>query len=347
MWDPGSQVGEHFREFEQVDSPMPKRSSAPGLGLGLAVVPRIVEQLGGQLRVDSKVDQGSRFSFLIPFTLSDGNERTGSKSSGRSPLARHRSSSHGSGSSQEVDILVNAFSSTLGCPGPGVERRSSPESRPGMYPTTGCASPIRPIRIDEYEMYEKYSRSRTRTKSVSSPTVSQQPTVQEKHKFMQAPDGKLRVLIVESDQGFDYILMDVQMPILNGFEATERIRSVEPFLSVVSQRASHLLNGRIPIFVVSASLLERQRDELANIGVDGWTLKLIDFKRLSAILRRVTDLQQRQRDEYKSGHWEIGGKLPRDWDDGACTGTSEAIEGTAASRLATAVPLKDIIFSAA
>lgn len=36
----------------------------------MAVVARIVEQLGGQLRVDSTVDKGSRFSFLIPLMLS-------------------------------------------------------------------------------------------------------------------------------------------------------------------------------------------------------------------------------------------------------------------------------------
>jgi hypothetical protein len=36
------------------------------IGLGLAVVARIVAQLEGQLRVDSEVDCGSKFSVLIP-----------------------------------------------------------------------------------------------------------------------------------------------------------------------------------------------------------------------------------------------------------------------------------------
>ena len=69
---PASKLESIFRELERVESAQPKTSTAPGLGLGLAVVARSVEQLGGQLRVDSKVDQGSRFSFLIPFTVWDG-----------------------------------------------------------------------------------------------------------------------------------------------------------------------------------------------------------------------------------------------------------------------------------
>jgi hypothetical protein len=70
---PANKLESIFREFEQVESAQPKttRSTTPGLGLGLAVVARSVEQLGGQLRVDSKVDHGSKFSFIISFTLCD------------------------------------------------------------------------------------------------------------------------------------------------------------------------------------------------------------------------------------------------------------------------------------
>ena len=103
------------------------------------------------------------------------------------------------------------------------------------------------------------------------------------------------------------------MPILNGFEATERIRSIEGTTAYKgSTRLSHTLNGRMPIFAVSASLLERQREELTNTGIDGWILKPIDFKRLETILRGVVDPTQRERDEYRIGsNWEIGGWLPR------------------------------------
>jgi signal transduction histidine kinase len=37
-----------------------------GLGLGLAIVRGIVEAHGGELRVESALSEGSRFSFTIP-----------------------------------------------------------------------------------------------------------------------------------------------------------------------------------------------------------------------------------------------------------------------------------------
>ena len=103
------------------------------------------------------------------------------------------------------------------------------------------------------------------------------------------------------------------MPILNGLEATQQIRHLEATKLAKTDRLAHSLNGgRIPIFAVSASLVERQREELEQIGIDGWILKPIDFGRLYAILRGLTDPVQRERDEYRVGDsWETGGWLLR------------------------------------
>ena len=68
---PAGKLKSIFRQFEQVESVQAKTSTMPGLGLGLAVIARSVEQLGGQLCVDSEVDQGSHFLFLILFTIWD------------------------------------------------------------------------------------------------------------------------------------------------------------------------------------------------------------------------------------------------------------------------------------
>ena len=102
------------------------------------------------------------------------------------------------------------------------------------------------------------------------------------------------------------------MPLLNGYEATERIRALEEKVENPNPRTSNLLNGRLPIFAVSASLFEEQREDMYNLGMDGWILKPIDFKRLRLILRGVTDVSQREKDVYKPGrNWELGGWLTK------------------------------------
>lgn len=101
------------------------------------------------------------------------------------------------------------------------------------------------------------------------------------------------------------------MPLLNGYEATERVRGLEKDFAP-PDRLSYRLNGRIPTFAVSASLLEEKRQEIINFGIDGWILKPIDFKRLRLILRGITDPAQRQKDLYNEGRsWELGGWLRR------------------------------------
>ncbi len=50
-----------FTPFTQLDE-----SRAEGQGLGLSIARRIVEKLGGQVGVESKVGQGSTFSFTLP-----------------------------------------------------------------------------------------------------------------------------------------------------------------------------------------------------------------------------------------------------------------------------------------
>jgi two-component system sensor histidine kinase/response regulator len=50
-----------FTPFERLD---PVR--AQGYGLGLSVVRRIVEKLGGQVGVESEAGQGSEFYFTLP-----------------------------------------------------------------------------------------------------------------------------------------------------------------------------------------------------------------------------------------------------------------------------------------
>lgn len=353
-----------LREFEQVESSEQKTGGEAGVGLGLAVVARIIEQLGGQLRVESQVNQGSRFSILLPFSIPpEGSETSSSRSSNQSSSAslRIRSQSQSLNSGSEIDSLVEALtsnhmspsnSSKGSSPGPS-EQNALPSpniSRPGTFEVTDSNVPVRPIKMDEFELEPSSLRSRTSRSKLKRFPSSHRSTRPENETASEEkrPVVKLRILIVEdndfnrlilakrlrmdghdvvntingqegldtvrTDREFDAVLMDINMPILNGFEASEQIRQIEMAEELErdnsQRRLSHQLNGRIPIFAVSASLIEDHRDKLASAGMDGWILKPIDHKRLGVILQGVTDPVQRESDRYHPGcNWERGGWL--------------------------------------
>ncbi|KAF2091610.1 phytochrome-like histidine kinase PHY1p [Saccharata proteae CBS 121410] len=106
---------------------------------------------------------------------------------------------------------------------------------------------------------------------------------------------------------FDAVLMDMQMPIVDGLTSTKMIRSFEKSnpTHMLSARAS--LNGRIPIIAVSASLMERDRQIYIDAGFDGWILKPISFSRLSELMTGIVDADVRSKNLYESGEWERGG----------------------------------------
>ena len=97
------------------------------------------------------------------------------------------------------------------------------------------------------------------------------------------------------------------MPIVDGLTSTKIIRShskTHP-TAPLSIRASH--NHRIPIFAVSASLVEKDRQIYIDAGFDGWILKPVDFKRLGVLLEGIVEDKIRMKCLYKAGEWERGG----------------------------------------
>jgi len=67
-----------------------------------------------------------------------------------------------------------------------------------------------------------------------------------------------------NNASYDLILMDVQMPEMNGFEATEKIRAIEK---------SAGKGTRIPIIAMTASLLKKEIDQCFSAGMDNYIPK--------------------------------------------------------------------------
>ena len=104
------------------------------------------------------------------------------------------------------------------------------------------------------------------------------------------------------------------MPIVDGLTSTKMIRSHEKAAdgdplapTPQSSSAAPARHGRIPIFAVSASLVESKRSKYIDAGFDGWVLKPVDFKRLSTLLEGILDQTKRDACCYKPGKWEQGG----------------------------------------
>ncbi|KHJ33386.1 putative cyanobacterial phytochrome b [Erysiphe necator] len=128
------------------------------------------------------------------------------------------------------------------------------------------------------------------------------------HKVHQTVNGgECAKVYAEKKDLFDVILMDIQMPIVDGMKSTKMIRSFENNdpKNVLSKHARS--NGRVPILAVSASLCEDKRQIYIDTGFDGWIMKPIDFKRLNTLLRGISETSIRDSCLYSPGKWEKGG----------------------------------------
>jgi CheY-like chemotaxis protein/nitrogen-specific signal transduction histidine kinase len=92
-------------------------------------------------------------------------------------------------------------------------------------------------------------------------------------RVLQAADGA-DALAMLSGQAVDLVLMDVQMPVMDGLEATRRIRAEAPG------------GGRVPIVGLTASALKEQVEACRAAGMDDVIAKPIERERLDAMLER-------------------------------------------------------------
>jgi two-component system, sensor histidine kinase len=95
----------------------------------------------------------------------------------------------------------------------------------------------------------------------------------------------LQVLEALADQAFDVVLMDCQMPELDGFEATRRIRRRELEQGAAAQ-------PRLPIIAVTANAVEGDRERCLAAGMDDYLAKPFNKVDMHALLSRWLKLER-------------------------------------------------------
>ena len=95
------------------------------------------------------------------------------------------------------------------------------------------------------------------------------------HEVVVATHGAEAVEKLQSSH-FDLVLMDVQMPNMDGYEATRLIRTAE------SQTGEH-----VPIIAMTAHAMSGDRDRCLEAGMDGYVAKPVYARNLQAAIGEV------------------------------------------------------------
>jgi signal transduction histidine kinase/CheY-like chemotaxis protein len=186
--------------------------------------------------------------------------------------------------------LMDALVEALGASGPAAERPVR-LAGPAMVGAARRAAPVcRPLRVLLAEDNVVNQRLAIRLLEKQGHTVT--PVL-----------NGLAAVEAIGKQAFDVVLMDVQMPILDGFEATARIR-----------RDEAAAGRRTPIIALTAHAMKGDRERCLAAGMDGYLSKPIQAAELARVLDGLAsepapDAGQRESDG--PGVFDMGAALTR------------------------------------
>jgi CheY-like chemotaxis protein len=212
VWDHGIGIGENdltrlFEPFVQLDSSLSRE--ATGTGLGLALVAQMVRLHGGSVRVESKLNEGSRFTVTLPW------EPT---------LAT------------DADLRLKST---------GKFRAIRPESKD------------KPIILLIEDTKEATVMVTDYLQSVGYQVIS-------------ARDALTGIEMARSTRP-DLILMDIQLPGMDGLDATRRLRADPDFRT-------------LPIIALTALAMPGDRERCLAAGANDYVTKPVSLKELAKLI---------------------------------------------------------------
>jgi signal transduction histidine kinase/CheY-like chemotaxis protein len=239
---PQHRLSEVFDAFAQVDASAARAHG--GTGLGLAIVKKMVRMMGGEVGVSSVEGKGSTFWFTVPFA----------------PDAVQ-----GATVSERPGLVNGADSSDHPVSAAGGKPLSAMDDRAVAVPTgdvvTAGAEARRSWRVLLAE------------DNLVNQLVAQAMLASLGSDVTLANDGA-EALAAYEENDYDLILMDWQMPTMDGIEATRRIRALES----ASQRQ------RVPIVALTANAFDSDRQTCLAVGMDGFLAKPVRAEDLARVV---------------------------------------------------------------
>ncbi|MEB1805879.1 MAG: response regulator [Bacillaceae bacterium] len=234
---------EIFKPFIQVDGSSTRKYG--GTGLGLTISRKLVEEMGGEISFTSNLGKGSSFWFYIDAEV-DSSPDQDELPSNTLIYKPFRSI----GENTELLKDVNAF------------EQDQHKKRARFNEEANLSQDLKRILVAEdnevnlnliKKILEKYGYAVTVVRN-----------------------GEDAVQMMRT-QTFDLVLMDVQMPVLDGLRATAQIRTWE------KESQSYT-----PIIALTAHALQGDRERCVSAGMDSYVSKPLNIKKLIEEIKRLT-----------------------------------------------------------
>ena len=95
---------------------------------------------------------------------------------------------------------------------------------------------------------------------------------QRKMNVLKAENGKKAIEIIKNNSTIDLVLMDIMMPVMDGYEAMKEIRKDAKF-------------ARLPIIALTAKAMKQDKTDCIEAGANDYLTKPVDVERLLSMMR--------------------------------------------------------------
>ena len=280
--DDGIGMTDEFREHLFEPFVMEGRANVQGTGLGMPIVKNIVTMMGGDIHVRTAVDQGTTFTITVNLRLAFEPERRALAAAERAGDA-WESSLDVSGRPQkqpQSNFTEVAFDGLYGTASrvPALTSMPLPSATkaPLLRPDGPATAPL-PTAASLAGARVLLAEDNDLNAEIACELLGESGLVVE---WAENGEEACR-LFAESEPGYyDVVLMDVQMPVMDGYEATRCIRELP--------RADA---ADVPIIAMSANAFAEDVRASLECGMDAHLSKPIDMRR---VLREIAiHLQKR------------------------------------------------------
>ncbi|GAX13824.1 hypothetical protein FisN_30Lh122 [Fistulifera solaris] len=251
-----------FRPFNQ--SKVSDYRKHGGTGLGLSIIAQLVKVMAGRIQVDSKEEEGSTFTVYLPVCL---------------PSALTTSSA------LDTDSILNDSIKNRRLPPMLTNENRIDRFDDSENSSSDSPPPMSRPQTDDVDDF-RHLQTDSKVLVVDDNTVNRKILGRMLTSFHLeiefATNGQEAVDILASRSGFDLVLMDLDMPVLDGISATRIIRK-------------ELRLTELPVIALTAYAVQTQAKEALDAGVTEFATKPIlkeDLRQMCSryLLKRTQEI---------------------------------------------------------